>query len=283
MNKNYIIAAAIATAAAIAPNQNANAQAAIVRNKLQDVAIGKTAEVKKQLPELLAEFPNDPGVQFLHAVILDDATRAMSIYQRIVNEHAQSEWADDAQWRIVQYHAIRRDAEKARKELAKYRTNHPTSEFLLAAAEIVKATVGFEPQQTKNDAQKTTQNNNNTTEQNKKETTTTPQNNNNTPTAAPAANTTTTTPQQNKTQKAPQPTTYAIQTAGYASEQTAQQQAQALKQKRLRADVTQKNIGKEPIYAVTVGDYPTREAAEKAIETVAKLCQCEPFVIEKQQ
>ena len=44
-------------------------QASIVRNRLQSLAMGKLDEVKRDLPDLLAEFPDDPGVQFLHASV----------------------------------------------------------------------------------------------------------------------------------------------------------------------------------------------------------------------
>jgi hypothetical protein len=117
-------------------------QASIVRNRLQLVAMGRLDEVRRELPDLLAEYPEDPGIQFLHAVVLEDATRALPIYQRIVKEKPDCEWADDAQWRIVQYYALRRDTMRARNELTSYRKSFPQSEFLLSASDLVRAAVG---------------------------------------------------------------------------------------------------------------------------------------------
>ena len=62
-------------------DNTAYSQASIVRNRLQSVAMGKIDEVKKELPDLLAEFPDDPGIQFLHASVLEDLNKSLPIYQ----------------------------------------------------------------------------------------------------------------------------------------------------------------------------------------------------------
>ncbi len=48
-----------------------------IKEYLKMVEEGKVTEVKLALPDLLAEYPNDPGVQFLHASVLEDATKAV--------------------------------------------------------------------------------------------------------------------------------------------------------------------------------------------------------------
>lgn len=120
------------------------AQQALVRAKVLAVAEGRAEQVRKELPELLAAYPNDPGVLFLSAIVERDAQKAMEVYRRIVRDFPQSEWADDAQWRIVQYHALLRDTTKARAELAQFQRRYPLSEYLVHATSLVRTTVGLD-------------------------------------------------------------------------------------------------------------------------------------------
>ena len=260
-------------------------QAAIVRNRLQEVALGKVNEVKREVPDLLAEYPNDPGVQFLHAVVLDDGDKAIPIFQRIVNEHGTSEWADDAQWRIVQYYALKKDTSRARRELYKYRTNYPQSEFLLSATETVKATVGAGTQQMSvpADAKPTATLKSQTQQQVNK---TIPQGQSTKPlTSANEPLKPETYPEEKTEKKASEepvkPVKYSLQVGSYASRETAEEMVEEFRKKRLRVAILQKNVGPEKVYAVIIGEYPNREAAEKSKEIVQRQCECEPFVVEK--
>lgn len=259
-------------------------QAAIVRNRLQEVALGKVNEVKREVPDLLAEYPNDPGVQFLHAVVLDDGDKAIPIFQRIVNEHGTSEWADDAQWRIVQYYSLKKDTARARRELYKYRTNYPQSEFLLSAMETVKATVGVGTQQMSvpADSKPTATLKSQTQPQVSKAPqvqSTKPLNSTNEPLKPevyPEEKT-----EKKTTEEPTKPIKYSLQVGSYASRETAEEMVEEFRKKRLRVAILQKNVGSEKVYAVIIGEYPNREAAEKSKEIVQRQCECEPFVVEK--
>lgn len=120
-----------------------NAQQPAIRPLLQAAAMGKTEEIRKKLPDLLAEYPDDAGVQYLHATIIEDAAKAAPLFEKIVKNYPNSEWADDAEWRIVQYYAMKKDTARARAELTSFRVKYPQSEFLLAAADAVKFSVGL--------------------------------------------------------------------------------------------------------------------------------------------
>jgi tetratricopeptide (TPR) repeat protein len=93
------------------------AQADEVNKNLRLFAHGRIDEVKNNIPNLIAEYPNDPGVKLLLGVVLDDAGKALKLYEEIINDHQKSQWADDAYWRIVQYYAVLGDTAKARFEL----------------------------------------------------------------------------------------------------------------------------------------------------------------------
>lgn len=111
---------------------------AIVNENLILVAKGKVQEVKAKLPDLLVEYPNYAGVKLLLAVVVEDASKAVDIYKDIVNNHSDNIWADDAYWRLIQYYAITGDISKAKEELEKFRTNYPTSPFIVSTAETVR-------------------------------------------------------------------------------------------------------------------------------------------------
>ncbi len=118
-------------------------QAEIVSEYLKLVAKGNTSQVKMQLPDLLAEYPNDPGVLLLHGVVIEDVFRAVKIYERVVKNYPQSQWADDSYWRIVIFYAIRGNISRAEKELNDFRTKYPASEFIVPATDVVRTAIGI--------------------------------------------------------------------------------------------------------------------------------------------
>lgn len=116
-----------------------HAQDAIVTENLKLVAMGKVDEVKNKIPDLLVEYPNNPGITLLHAVVIEDAFKALALYSDIVQNYPDSQWADDALWRIVQIEAIAGNLQKANDELNTFRRRYPTSPFLGPAADVVRA------------------------------------------------------------------------------------------------------------------------------------------------
>ncbi|MFN3305875.1 MAG: tetratricopeptide repeat protein, partial [Candidatus Kapaibacteriota bacterium] len=84
-----------------------------IKDYLRMIDEGKVTEVKLALPDLLAEYPNDPGVQFLHASVLEDASKAIEIYEKIIRTYPKSEYADECYWRIIQFYALKGEIERA--------------------------------------------------------------------------------------------------------------------------------------------------------------------------
>jgi len=241
---------------------------------------GKSNDVRKELPDLIKEFPDDPGIMFLNGILMEDATKALSVYEQITREFPQSEWADDAQWRIVQYYALKRDTSRAHRELGTYKRNYSMSEFLIHAIDIVKATVG-EPQVTTNtpdvkkpvNTEKTIEKSANSTAPKSK--------------AVDIAPTQDSKTQPEKTTNASAAKVNAAGSAGkkwglqigvYSSRQSAEEEAKKYSEQRLRVDLVDKGEGK---FAVIIGHYSTKESAEKSREVVQVQCQCTPYIIEK--
>lgn len=348
-------------------SSNAFGQASLVRNRLQAVALGKGEDVKRELPDILAEFPDDPGVQFLHGVVLEDAARALKIYEKIVKEHPECEWADDSQWRIVQFYSLRKDTTRARKELKTYREKYPQSEFLLNASEMVKATVGFpkvdkvttaptsvteakaavpEPKLTPKPAGTNPQPDGKVSAKTTVAEPKTPAKPSvtdpkaiskaapeskpvaksvasdaksakpKTPETKPGAK-----PKTPETKLAVKPSStesklvakpsipetkpsakpavpesklgakaepkesskdvFSLQVGSYDTREAAENEVKNYKLKRMRASVTEKTIDGATKFAVFIGEYSSKESAEKAKELVQKSCNCTPFVVGK--
>lgn len=341
----------------------ASAQQPAIRPLLQAAAMGKTDEIRKKLPDLLVEYPDDPGVQYLHAVILEDAAKAAPLFEKIVKNYPASEWADDAEWRVVQYYAMKKDTARARAELSNFRTKYPQSEFLLAASDAVKFTVGLPKSVEKpaNTPKETAVAQNNAaksaakttpaaiaaapktpaektpktaaakatvaekpmaaqTTRNKghgevkapagkaviAEKTAPPQPTGNKgkadekaapakpnvekaqapvsafPASAPAGKTDDNDEEIEAAtfeKESPAPALYSLQVGSYATKDKAEEEAKAFQQKRLRAVVGEKNVQGASKFAVYIGEYTSRAAAEKARVIVEKQCDCKPFVV----
>jgi cell division septation protein DedD len=289
-------------------NQTPSAQGTdnLVRAKLRQVALGNGAAVRTETPELLKTYPNDAGIQFLNATLLTDGNKALPLFVRIVRENPQSIWADDAQWRVVQIYGLRKDTMNARSELQNFRKKYPASEFLLFAAEIVKSTVGLptsfgmsrasivvassSPSErpaivTSNTSPKTAPTNASqpvTKIEPKAETKlepkplpkTEPKVEPKTEPKAPAAST-------EAASTTTESSRFTLQVGLYASEASAAIEVQRFQKNRMRADVIEKNLEGTAKYAVTVGNYSSRDAAEKAKPIVQKICNCISFVIPK--
>ncbi len=113
-----------------------------VSQYLNEIASGNSDKVKLILPDLMVEYPNDPGVKLLTASVLTDAMKSLKIYNEIVNESPQSQWADDALYRIIQFHVVLSNGEEALSELNKLRQRYPTSQYIIPSADLVKTFIG---------------------------------------------------------------------------------------------------------------------------------------------
>lgn len=75
-----------------------------VRNRLELIHAGKAEQVRAELPTLLRQYPNDPGVMYIDASVTTNGDQAVKKYQSIVDQYPQSEWADDALYKVYQYY-----------------------------------------------------------------------------------------------------------------------------------------------------------------------------------
>ncbi|MGH2567039.1 MAG: tetratricopeptide repeat protein, partial [Bacteroidota bacterium] len=75
-----------------------------IQRRLEMIERGQEEAVKAELPTLMTNYQNHPGILFLQAVLTTDGTEATKIYQSIVDNFPRSEWADDALYKLYQYY-----------------------------------------------------------------------------------------------------------------------------------------------------------------------------------
>lgn len=75
-----------------------------IQRRLELIERGQTEAVKAELPVLMTNFQNHPGVLYLQAILTTDGTEAAKLYQNIVDNFPKSEWSDDALYKLYQYY-----------------------------------------------------------------------------------------------------------------------------------------------------------------------------------
>lgn len=250
---------------------NTYAQDEQVRTYLKLAAAGKTDEVKMALPDLLAEYPNHPGVMMLHGMVIEDGEKAMEIYEKITARHPDSEWADDAYWRIVQYYAIKGDLEKARRELNNFRKNHPASEYLAPAADVVRTAERLHNSSSKpvskpvyTEAEKPREDNRQEDETKKYV-----EEKQNNETAGEIEKIT------------GDEGTYGLQVGIYSTREAAESERERFRKMRMNTEVMQKNVDGTAMYAVVIGEYSSIDSAEHAKKIVQIQCKCSPIIFKR--
>lgn len=90
---------------------------------------GQVEQVKAELPTLLANYQNNPGVMYLQGVLTTDGSEAAKIFQSIVDNFPKSEWADDALYKLYQYYFSIGLYKTADQKMAELKQNYPYSAY----------------------------------------------------------------------------------------------------------------------------------------------------------
>jgi cell division septation protein DedD len=94
---------------------------------------GKSDQVKTDIPSLLSRHPNNPGVLYVQGLVTEEGTEAVRIYQSIVDNFPENEWADDALYKVYQFYYSLGLYRTAELKLTQLRTEYPDSPYLDAA------------------------------------------------------------------------------------------------------------------------------------------------------
>jgi len=122
-----------------------------IQRRLEMIERGQVEAVKSELPTLMTNFQNHPGVLYLQAVLTTDGAEAASTYQSIVDNFPKNEWADDALFKLYQYYYSVGLYKTADQKLAQLKLDYPFSAYAAeksSSAEI-KAPVSEQPAETK--------------------------------------------------------------------------------------------------------------------------------------
>jgi cell division septation protein DedD len=95
---------------------------------------GKADQVKADLLSLVAKYQNHPGVLYLQGRLASDGVEAMKMYQSILDNFPQSEWADDALYHMYQYYYSLGLYRTADLKLQQLRKEYPSSPFVTGKA-----------------------------------------------------------------------------------------------------------------------------------------------------
>ncbi len=236
---------------------------------------GKLDEVRNSIPDLLAKYPDDPGVKFLHASVIEDALLAIEVYKRIIKEFPNNEFVDDCYWRIIQFYAIMGDINKAEEELIQFRKKYSTSPFLSPAVDVVRSATSLS-----NFNKKSTVNPIKAREQDNKEREilgmSNAENNSNTEKIKnePIVS------KEDIIASKPE-AFYGLQVGIYKDKQTAENEKARFLKLRLRTEIIEKKLQGKVMFAVVIGHYQSQQSAESARTVVSKQCKCEPLIYKK--
>ncbi|MFH0988521.1 MAG: SPOR domain-containing protein [bacterium] len=112
-----------------APAQTTSAGQPDIQKRLELIEKGQGEAVKAELPTLLTNFQNHPGIMYLQALLTTDGVEAVKIYQSIVDNFPGSEWTDDALFKLYQYYYSIGLYKTADQKLEQLRRNFPYSSY----------------------------------------------------------------------------------------------------------------------------------------------------------
>ncbi|MGA9118839.1 MAG: SPOR domain-containing protein [Bacteroidota bacterium] len=130
--KPLLLFLAAFTVLTFAPGAVAQTSSPDIHAYIAQVNEGKPDEAQRDLPSLLAKYPDDPGVLYLEALLTTDGANAARIYQSIVDNDPKSEWADAALYKVYQFYYALGLYKTADLKMAQLRKDYPNSKYLKA-------------------------------------------------------------------------------------------------------------------------------------------------------
>lgn len=109
------------------------AQDADVRRYVEMVRNGQVEEVRREVPSLLEQYPNNPGVLYVQALVTKEGAEAARMYQSIVDNFPKSQYADAALYRVYQFYYALGLYRTAELKLNQLKAQYPDSRYLKVA------------------------------------------------------------------------------------------------------------------------------------------------------
>ncbi len=218
-----------------------------IQSRLEKIYRGEIEEIRQELPSLMTRYQNHPGVIYLQGMITSDGTEAVKTFQSIVDNFPESEWADDALYRIYQYYYSVGLYRTADQKLDQLRLNYPNSRYLFG--QQVRAQPPDET--TEEDLTRIT----------------TPQ--------SPVQ------PEQRTPTPAPAPNTFALQVGAFSTYENAARQRDMLSGTNEPVEITTRMRGGQNLYLVWIGAFRTREQAQEFAQQLRQRYNIEAMVVSR--
>jgi len=109
-----------------------------IRRRLEMIEKGQAEAVRAELPSLMTNYQNNPGVMYLQAVLTTDGTEAAKLYQNIVDNFPKSEWGDDALYKLYQYYYSMGLYKTANQKLTQLKEEYPYSAYASESNPVVE-------------------------------------------------------------------------------------------------------------------------------------------------
>jgi hypothetical protein len=100
-----------------------------INHRLEMIEKGQGEAVRAELPSLMTNYQNNPGLMYLQAVLTTDGTEAAKLYQNIVDNFPKNEWGDDALYRLYQYYYSIGLYKTAEQKLTQLKEEYPFSAY----------------------------------------------------------------------------------------------------------------------------------------------------------
>jgi len=113
--------------------QSADAEVAKCLAMLQN---GQMDQVKAEVPSLLSKYPNNPAVLYLQAQTTSEGAEAVRIYQSIVDNFPQSDWAPEALFKVYQFYYALGLYRTAEMKMTQLKKNYPNSKRASGGGEV---------------------------------------------------------------------------------------------------------------------------------------------------
>lgn len=228
---------------------------------------GDSETVRGQLPSLLKQYPNHPGVLYLQALLTTDGAEAVRQYQYIVDSYPTSEWADDALYKIYKFYYALGLYRTAEQKLDLLRTKYPKSRYVAGAADAAQA-----------QAETTAVESRGATGEKPQTPVTEPPS---TPIATPEKGQKTS--DRSAREEAPPVTAparvFTVQVGAYSTEANANRQKAFLDYHNYAADVVRRRRGDKDVFVVYVGTFATDDEARRTGEQLRRTFNIEYIIV----
>ncbi len=224
---------------------------------------GQVDEVRKALPELITNYQNDPGVIYIQARLASNGIEALKLYQSIVTNFPQSEWADDALFHEYQYYYSLGLYRTAEAKLQQLKHEHPRSPY---ASTQMGTNILSGREQISRDMKK---------EMPKGSERVSPKPNKRVDVGASSLIKI----QKPKVEK--QRDRYTLQVGAYSTSDNADKQKDFFEKRGFAAEISNKVRNGKSFYVVWVGAYRTSDEATRAKKSVKSKYKIESMVIER--